>query len=76
MPNAVYNPETCIRATIEAADLYGFDIRNIMFEVTEGEQILSHSHLLKIFQSYAAVVLSLPSMILEPALPMKTGCIH
>jgi len=54
MPNAVYNPETCIRATIEAADLYGFDIRNIMFEVTEGEQILSHSHLLKIFQSYAA----------------------
>jgi len=53
MPNAVYNPETCIRATIEAADLYGFDIRNIMFEVTEGEQILSHSHLLNIFQSYA-----------------------
>jgi len=53
MPNAVYNPETCIRATIEAADLYGFDIRNIMFEVTEGEQILSHSHLLKIFRSYA-----------------------
>ncbi len=54
MPNAVYNPETCIRATIEAADLYGFDIRNIMFEVTEGEQILNHNHLLKIFQSYAA----------------------
>ncbi len=53
MPNAVYKPETCIRATIEAADLYGFDIRNIMFEVTEGEQILSHSHLLNIFRSYA-----------------------
>ena len=52
-PNAVYNPETCIRATIEAADMYGFDIRNIMFEVTEGEQILSHRHLLHIFQSYA-----------------------
>ncbi len=33
MPNAVYKPETCIRATIEAADLFGFDIRNIMFEV-------------------------------------------
>ncbi len=53
MPNAVYNPETCIRATIEAADLYGFDIRNIMFEVTEGEQILDQQHLLNIFQSYA-----------------------
>lgn len=53
LPNAVYNPETCIRATIEAADLYGFDIRNIMFEVTEGEQILSQQHLLHIFQSYS-----------------------
>lgn len=54
MPNAVYNPETCIRATLEAADYYGFDIRNIMFEVTEGEQILSQQHLLHIFQSYSA----------------------
>lgn len=54
LPNAVYNPQTCIRATIEAADLYGFDIRNIMFEVTEGEQILSQAHLLNIFQSYSA----------------------
>ncbi len=54
MPNAVYKPETCIRATIEAADLFGFDIRNIMFEVTEGEQILDHAHLLNIFKSYAA----------------------
>lgn len=54
MPNAVYRPETCIRATIEAADLYGFDITRIMFEVTEGEQILDHQHLLNIFQSYAA----------------------
>lgn len=52
-PNAVYNPQTCIRATIEAADEFGFDIRNIMFEVTEGEQIFSHEHLLNIFQSYA-----------------------
>lgn len=54
LPNAVYQPETCIRATIEAADLYGFDIRKLMFEMTEGEQILDHGHLLQIFQSYAA----------------------
>ena len=30
LPNAVYNPETCIRATIEAGDLFGFDITQFM----------------------------------------------
>lgn len=53
LPNAVYNPETCIRATIEAADLFGFDIRQIMFEVTEGEQITDQAKLKRIFESYA-----------------------
>ncbi|WP_306523435.1 EAL domain-containing protein [Rheinheimera sp.] len=53
LPNAVYNPETCIRATIEAADMFGFDIRNIMFEVTESEQIVDRTKLMKIFDSYA-----------------------
>ncbi len=53
LPNAVYNPETCIRATIEAADLFGFDITQIMFEVTEGEQITDQAKLKRIFESYA-----------------------
>ena len=53
LPNAVYNPETCIRATIEAADMYGFDIHKIMFEVTEGEQIVDRAKLVRIFESYA-----------------------
>jgi len=53
LPNAVYNPETCIRATIEAADLFGFDIHQIMFEVTEGEQITDQIKLKRIFESYA-----------------------
>ena len=53
LPNAVYNPETCIRATIEAADMYGFDIRKIMFEVIEGEQIVDLNKLIRIFESYA-----------------------
>lgn len=53
LPNAVYNPETCIRATIEAADMYGFDMKKIMFEVTEGEQIVNREKLIKIFESYA-----------------------
>ena len=53
LPNAVYNPETCIKATIEAADLYGFDLTKLMFEVTEGEQIPDKEHLNRIFRSYA-----------------------
>lgn len=53
LPNAVYNPETCIKATIEAADLYGFDLRKLIFEVTEGEQIPDKAHLNRIFRSYA-----------------------
>ena len=53
LPNAVYNPETCIRATIEAGDMFGFDITQIMFEVTEGEQIIDQAKLKRIFESYA-----------------------
>ena len=53
LPNAVYNPETCIKATIEAADLYGFDLTKLIFEVTEGEQIPDKAHLNRIFQSYS-----------------------
>ena len=53
LPNAVYNPETCIKATIEAADLYGFDLTKLIFEVTEGEQIPDKAHLNRIFKSYA-----------------------
>ncbi|WP_258807722.1 EAL domain-containing protein [Pseudidiomarina sp. CB1] len=54
LPNAVYSPETCIKATIEAADLYGFDLTKLVFEVTEGEEIISKSHLQRIFASYSA----------------------
>ncbi len=53
LPNAVYNPETCIKATIEAADLFGFDLTKLIFEVTEGEQIPDKAHLNRIFSSYA-----------------------
>ena len=53
LPNAVYSPETCIKATIEAADLYGFDLTKLIFEVTEGEQIPDKDHLNRIFKSYA-----------------------
>ena len=56
LSNAVYNPETCIKATIEAADLYGFDLTKLIFEGTEVEQIPDKDHLNRIFKSYAKSV--------------------
>lgn len=53
MPNAVYNPETCIQATLEASALYGFCKEKIIFEVIETEEIPDKGHLTRIFQSYA-----------------------
>jgi EAL domain-containing protein (putative c-di-GMP-specific phosphodiesterase class I) len=52
LPNAVYRPETCIRATLEAAAELNFPTNRIMFEVTEGEKVLDHDHLKKIFIEY------------------------
>ena len=52
MPNAVYRPETCIRATMEAADEFNFPIDQIIFEVTEAEPIKDPAHLLGIFNAY------------------------
>lgn len=52
LPNAVYRPETCIRATLEAAAELNFPTDRIMFEVTEGEKVIDHDHLKKIFIEY------------------------
>ncbi len=52
LPNAVYNPESCIRTTIEAAETFGFPIDRIIFEVTEGEQVTDHVHLREVLQYY------------------------
>lgn len=52
LPNAVYRPETCIRATLAAAKSMGFARERLMFEVTEGEQIQDVDHLRGIFAEY------------------------
>jgi EAL domain-containing protein (putative c-di-GMP-specific phosphodiesterase class I) len=52
LPNAVYRPETCIRATLEAAAELNFPTNRIMFEVTEGEKVIDHDHLKNIFIEY------------------------
>lgn len=52
LPNAVYRPETCIRATLEAAKIYHFPIEQLIFEITEGENIEDKAHLVSIIQEY------------------------
>lgn len=52
MPNAVYRPELCIRTTLAAAETYNFPVERIIFEITEGEEVDDHDHLLEIINHY------------------------
>ena len=52
MPNAVYQPEACIRSTFAAASKYNFPKERIIFEVVEGENVIDHPHLINIFEEY------------------------
>lgn len=54
MPNAVYDPDHCIQATLWAADKHDFPIERIIFEFTEGESIRDTSHLRNIVTRYKA----------------------
>jgi EAL domain-containing protein (putative c-di-GMP-specific phosphodiesterase class I) len=51
-PNAVYRPETCLRATLKIAAQLGFPHERIIFEITEGERIADHAHLREIVREY------------------------
>lgn len=52
MPNAVYEPAACIRATLEAAKRVGFAHRQIMFEFTENERMTDVGHVQRIIGEY------------------------
>jgi EAL domain-containing protein (putative c-di-GMP-specific phosphodiesterase class I) len=52
LPNAVYEPRACIRATLEAAARSGFDPRRLTFEVVESEALAEPAHLRRIVQEY------------------------
>lgn len=52
MPNAVYEPSACIRATLEAAQRVNFNPARIMFEFTESERITDTRHVERIIAEY------------------------
>ena len=51
-PNAVYEPATCIRLTLAAAERCGFDEGKLIFEVTESERILDIPRVVRIIKDY------------------------
>lgn len=52
MPNAVYEPKACIRATLEAANRTQFDPTRLMFEFTENEHMRDADHVKNIVSEY------------------------
>ena len=52
LPNAVYQPRTCTRATLEAVARTGFPVHLLTFEIVETEAVANPDHLLKIVQEY------------------------
>ena len=55
LPNAVYEPRACIRATLAAAERTRFPTGQLMFEIVESEEVTDHAHLSKIIAAYKAM---------------------
>nr|WP_199171505.1 MULTISPECIES: EAL domain-containing protein [Luteimonas] len=51
-PNAVYQPATCIRLTLAAAQSTGFPTERLVFEGAESEAVQDTAHVLRIFRDY------------------------
>jgi EAL domain-containing protein (putative c-di-GMP-specific phosphodiesterase class I) len=54
LPNAVYEPDACIRASLAAARRVGFDPGRLMFEFTENERMRDVAHVRHIVEAYRA----------------------
>ena len=52
LPNAVYQAATCIRATLEAAQRFHFPTGQLIFEITEHEELVDKEHLKSIIGEY------------------------
>ena len=53
MPGAVYSPAACIRRTLQAAREHHFPLGSMIFEITEGEEVVDTAHLQRIGTEYA-----------------------
>ncbi len=55
LPNAVYEPAACIRQTLIAAERTGFPLNRLIFEITEGEEVVDTDHLQRIITTYRSM---------------------
>lgn len=55
LPNAVYQPENCIRRTLAAARRADWPVERILFEVAEREYVSRPEHLLGILDAYRSM---------------------
>ncbi len=52
IPTSIYDPEFCLKSTVQWANELGFDPKNIVFEVVETETVNDKEHLKKILTFY------------------------
>nr|WP_300003607.1 EAL domain-containing protein [Tissierella sp.] len=52
LPTVIYNPEVCLKTTIDLIEKYNFKSENITFEVVETEDISNTDHLKTILNFY------------------------
>ncbi len=52
MPGAVYSPAACIQLTLKTAKRVGFPLDRLIFEITEGEEVVDRTHLRSIIEEY------------------------
>ena len=52
LPNAVYEPQACIQATLETAHRVGWPTERLNFEITETERVNDRMHMHTIIESY------------------------
>jgi EAL domain-containing protein (putative c-di-GMP-specific phosphodiesterase class I) len=55
LPNAVYEPEACIQATLEVSRRVGWPAERLVFEFTETERVRDQGHLKRIIDSYRSM---------------------
>ncbi|MGS2743528.1 EAL domain-containing protein [Halomonas sp. LS-001] len=52
LPNAVYEPEACIQATLEVSQRVGWPMDQLIFEITETEKVRDRQHIKNIVDAY------------------------
>lgn len=52
IPTSIYDPESCLQTTIQAAKVYNFNPANLVFEVVESQKVTDLNHLSNIISYY------------------------